>query len=516
MRRALAGGVLALLLVAASGCVRPKLGGTLVLGTTQDVDAWNEYLSAQAFAVSLHRRIWLRLARETSGIERDPEAFAPSLASSWSFSPDRKTLTFTLRDAVWSDGSPVTADDVVFTWRAQTSPEVAWVGASEKEHIVSVEADGERRAVFRFDRAYPEQLADAVDGGILPRHAYGAIPFDRWRSHDWSKGAVGSGPFLLEAHEPGASITLVRNPRFWDPDRPRLDRVVVAIVPDAASLVTQFLSGTIDWIDTLPPADAERVEAKGGSVRAIAVPGYDYVGWNESRPPFDDREVRRALTSAIDRRALVDELLYGFGTVASGPVPSTWWCADREIVPLPLDVAAARATLERRGYVPGRPLELEMATNAGNRVREGALVKLQAQLGAVGVRVRTAPMEMKAFREKVASGGYDAYVGGWRFAGKIDLESLFGSRSFPPEGSNVVRYASPEVDRALAALAGGSDPASLRPVYAELQRRLVDDQPYTFLYEAKRLVATGPRVRGVVIDAAADHLSALERAEVAP
>lgn len=513
----------ALALVAALGCSRagapsgergPR-GGTLVLGVTTDVDAWNEYLSAQAAAISLHKRIWLRLAQETPDAAKGPEAFAPLLATAWTFSPDRRELRFTLRETTWSDGTPITADDVAFTWRAQIDPTVAWVGASNKREIEAVEPAGPREVVFRFARAYPEQLADAVDGGILPKHVYGAIPFDRWRTHDWSATVVGSGPFLLERHAPGEEIALRRNPRFYDPERPRVDRVVARIVPDAAALLAQFRAGGLDWVEGVAPAEgASLATLPGVTVSTLDVPGFDYVGWNGSRPPFDDPEVRRALTLALDRRALVDDLLYGFGRVSAGAVPSFWWNADASIAPLPFDPEESRRVLSRKGFGPDRPLRIEMMTNVGNRLREGVVLKLQDQLAKVGVLVSPRPLEMKAMREIAASGNYDAFVGGWRFGAKIDLGSLFASASVPPAGSNVVFYRSPEMDRLLDGLASGADAAGVRPTYAAIERRLRDDQPYTFLYEIRRLVATGPRLSGVRLDVPTDPLARLDEVEV--
>lgn len=492
----------------------PARGGTIVLGVTTDVDAWNEYLSAQAAAVTFHKRIWLRLAQESVDAARGPEAFDPLLASGWTFSPDRHELRFRLREANWSDGVPVHADDVVFTWRAQTSPEVAWVGAANKRRIVAVEAVGPREVLFRFDRPYPEQLADAVDGGIVPKHVFGEVPFEAWRTHDWSRSVVASGPFLLERHAPGEEIVLARNPRFFDPSRPRADRVVARIVPDAAALLAQFRAGGLDWIEGVAPAEAAGLAAiPGVRVAAVDVPGFDYVGWNGSRPPFDDPEVRLALTLAIDRNALVEDLLFGHGRVSAGPVPSFWWNADPALKPLPHDPARARGILESRGYGPKRPLTVEVMTNVGNRLREGVLVKIQEQLSDVGVRVVARPLEMKALREIASSGRYDAFVGGWRFGSKIDLGSLFGSASFPP-GSNVVFYRSAEMDRLLEGLASGTDAAALRGVYAEIGRRLQADQPYTFLYEIRRLVATGPRLTGVRFDVPTDTLARLDEVEV--
>jgi len=506
----------------------PKKGGTLVVGAISDIDSWNEYLSRQASSVDLLRRVYLRLARPLGDTRDHPPTFEPQLAESWASSDDGKTLTFRLRDCTWSDGKPITAQDVVFTWKAQVAPDVAWVAASSKERITAVEQGADARTVvFRFDRAYPDQMGDAVDGGILPEHVFGAVPFADWRTQDWSFAHVGSGPFLPERHEPGQEIALERNPRYFVKDAPLVDRVVVRIVPDASNLVTQLLAGGIDFLDGVPPREAARVGAAAGTkLLPYDEPKYDYLGWNGSKAPFSDPKVRAALTLAIDRKALVDDLLFGYGRVSQGPILSFWWGADREQASWPYDLEEAKRRLFDLGFRPGKdgtlarngkPLAFEITTNAGNRLRESMLVKIQEQLARAGVRVAPVPLEMKTFMERNMSGKYDAYLGGWRFTGKIDLRSIFRSDQVPAKGgNNVVFFKSPEVDRLIDALDTASTWNAMVPTLRDVQRRIHDEAPYTFLYETQRIAAAGRRLHGARVDIPSDPLARLETWSVEP
>jgi peptide/nickel transport system substrate-binding protein len=489
----------------------PSRGGSIVLGSISDVDSWNEYRSHQWFAVNLLRRMFLRLALEPGTPDAGPNAFTPVLAESWTFAEDGLSLTFRLREATWSDGRPITAEDVRFTWMAQTSEDVAWVGAEGKEHITDVEVIDPRTATFHFDLGYPYQLADAVDGGIIPKHVFGEIPFDQWASHDWSQVSIASGPFMLESHRAGVETVLVRNPRYYAEGFPLADRIVVRYVPDIGNLLTQVLSGDIDYVENVPPRDASRL-AQNPDVTLIPFdyPSYDYLGWNGNRPPFGDAELRRALALAIDCEALVEDLLYGFGLVSNGPLPSSWWGAARDIAPLPYDPDEARRILAEKGYdgsTAEKTLEVEMLTNSGNRLREDMLVKIQEQLSKVGVRVQVRPMEMRAMREKVTGGDYDVYLGGWVFSGRVDLSVFFQSGA----PYNVVGYSSEEVDRLFAELDGCSDWDTMAPLLRQVQQRIHEDQPYTFLYEPRRIAAHGPRIAGVKIDIPSASLARLER-----
>lgn len=494
----------------------PRHGGTLVIGSTTDADAWNEYVSQQTLAQNLLRRIYARLAQEQGDTREHPPSFEPLLASSWSFSPDRLTLTVHLADAAWSDGAPITAGDVRFTFKAQTAPEVGWTGASTKERIKDVEAVDARTAVFHFDRAYPEMLQDAFEGGIVPEHVFGKVPFDRWRTYDWSTVKIGSGPFVLESWKPGEEIALAKNPRYLKAGLPVIDRLVVRVVPDVGNLETQLSAGAVDYVEGIPPQDAKRLsETAGVALLVFDNPMFDYVGWNGAKAPFKDRDVRRALTLAIDRKAIVEDLLYGYGRVSSGPLLSTWWAADPGLEPLPYDPDEARRILAAKGYDAKHPLKFELTTNAGNRVREAVALKIQEQLSRIGVIAAPRPIEMKAFRERNVAGNYDAYIAGWRFNGKLDLASIFGGKSLPPKGSNVVAYRSADADLLLSAIASAGDWTVAKDAYAKLAQQISQDQPYTFLYEGQRIAALGPRLRDMRIDVPSDPLARIETCWIA-
>ena len=511
-----------------ANAAEPSRGGTVVLGSITDMDSWNEYTSRQSFATYVLRRIFPGLATGEGDGGNGPESFEPLLAESWERSEDGLTITFRLREATWSDGHAISAEDVRFTWLAQTSDEVPWANADVKSQITDVVVDDERTVTFHFDHEYAYALTDAVVGGILPQHVFGKVPFDEWATHDWSSYTIGSGPFLLERYTAGQEIVLARNPLYFDPEFPLVDRVVVRIVPDVLNLVTQLQSGEIDFMTGIPPREASRLTADSRAAVEIVpfrLPRYEYLGWNGKRPPFDDRMVRRALTLAIDRAALVEDLLYDFGEVSSRPVPSHWWGAAEDLDPWPYDPEQARSILAERGFSTvaadgtavgrGPALEFDLVTNTGNRLREDALVKIQAQLARIGVTVHVRSIEQRTLIQNVTRGEFDGYLGGWNFIGKVPLGALFGSDYAPPRGFNVVGYHAVDVDATLAQLDLASDWREMKPLLDTIQRRIHDDQPYTFLFERDGIAAFGSRLHNVRIDHPDDPLAGLERVWVA-
>ena len=503
----------------------PVSGGTVVIGVISDMDSWNEYLAKQTSSLKVLRRIYMPLARETWGDSGRGPTLEPRIAESWSTSSDGLSVTFNLREMTWSDGTPLTAEDVRFTWTTQIAPEVAWSNADTKSAIRDVRVEDDRTVTFVLHRTYPEAMADIITGGILPRHIFEQVPFAEWPTYDWSMAQVGSGPYLLHRHRPGEEVSLKRNPRFYRPGLPYLDRLVYRIVPDLGNLILQLQAGTVDLVDGIAPWHAEALlSVRSLDIREMPTLGYEYIGWNTTRPPLDDPEVRKALTMAMNREGIVEELLYGHGRVSAGPIPASYRVAVNG-TPWPYDPDESKKILAARGFKPkdgilqrdGRPFEIEMMTNAGNELRSMVMVRVQEQLGRIGVKVRLLPpMQMSAFVERNMSGDFDAYVAGWMFDGKVELRTLFASGAVPPGGFNVVRYNSPDCDDAIQALESSPTIPLMTVALQRIHDRIHADQPYTFLFESTRLVASSSRLHDLALDVPGDALANLELAWIDP
>ena len=291
--------------------------------------------------------------------------------------------------------------------------------------------------------------------------------------------------------------------------------MVFRVVPDPAALVERLLAGELDFYDGLSPLDAERIRASP-RLRLLVADSrqFDYIAWNGRRAPFDDPAVRRALTLGIDRQALVDVLWRGFARVAAGPVPAGVWARDPELAPWPYDPDAARTLLASRGFADhdgdgvldrdGRPLRFELTTNASNRLRSDAAVLIRDQLKRIGVDVQPRTLELQALVERNQAGDFDATIAGWAIDTTLDLRPYFHSSEIA-DGQNFVAYRNAEVDRALDRARSEPDLASARPLLVRVQRILRDEQPYTFLWEPRRLAAVARDLEGVEVT----HLSSL-------
>ncbi|MEM7051010.1 MAG: ABC transporter substrate-binding protein [Acidobacteriota bacterium] len=487
----------------------PRRGGQIVIGTTADMGSTNPLIVGSNRPTDMIlRHVYLQLVRERADFESGPPSFAPDLAESWQWSEDHKVVTFALRqDARWSDGTPVTAADVRFTWQAQMDPDIAWDTAYAKESITDVEVVDQHTVRVHFDRVYPNQMLDLNESYILPQHLWGRVPFAEWRQKsEWFRdNAVYSGAFEIASWTPQQEIVLERNEAYYDPELPRLDRVIYRIVPDQTNHVTQLLSGSIDMAGTLSPENLERLEEQPHiELRSFWGPSYIFIAWNQRSPLFQERDVREALTLAIDRATMVESLWGDKGRVANSPIIQNVWIHNPDLEPYAYDPNRAKELLAKHGWRDtdgdgvldrdGQPFAFDLMTNEGNRQRIDATVIIQSQLARLGIQATPRILEFQSFVKKTNEGEYDAALSGWTMPTTLDFRYAFHSDEIG-HGSNFIAYSNPDTDRLLDQIAAQSELADAEPLLLELQEVLNQQLPYTILWESKRIVGMNRRIR---------------------
>ncbi|MCP3982131.1 MAG: hypothetical protein GY716_22725 [bacterium] len=514
----------------------PQLGGRLVVALTADVDSWNPYTTHELTSAGILELLYPRLVHES-----DDGGFIPWLAERWETSTDGRELTFHLRrDAVWSDGSAVTCDDVRFTHRIQRAEELAWAGAYLKDRILAVDCPDPRTVVFRFDAAYPNQMLDANDDAIVPA-SYAAVPLADWPSEVWEDRIVSCGPFLLVGVRRGQEAILERDPHWWGAGETHLDQVVLRVYADSASAVNQLLEGDVDLVGKLPPLRAAEVEAHDDlQLLDLASLSYTYLGWNALEPQayrsdrrrrgcmdeggcdefpgeilrlrrshphpiLSDAEVRRAISLAIDRRDLIDGLLSGYGQPGSSPIASALWAHDPSTA-LAFDPRAAGALLDRAGWVrtspastrekDGTPLVLRAIINGENRMRREILDRVAASLAGVGVVLEAEILPRREFVVRARNKQFDAVLSGWWAGTRIQPQDLLHTRAAAGRGNNLVSWSTPESDELLDRGARATSRDEALQHWLAWQKIFRDEQPLSILYEERRLVGVSRRVRG--------------------
>jgi peptide/nickel transport system substrate-binding protein len=493
----------------------PQQGGTIVVASASDIRGVNQLVGrTDAFTQSVLNRLFLSLLEERPDFADHPPTFGPEIATSWKWSEDRLELTLRLRDdLLWSDGVRLTAEDVVWTWQVQVSEEISWSQSTSKDNIDSMEAVDATTLVVRFKEKNDSQLWDLNEGVILPKHAWSELPLSEWQlDQDWfADHLTVSGPYRLETWERQQQIILVRNEKHFDRSLPMMDRIVFRIVPQELNRIGQLLSGELDFVNNVSISEAGNTGQTDDVVFQSYWSGrYNFICWNLNNPLFAKRQIRQALTMAIDRQALIDALLFGRATISTSPILSTVWAHNRALEPWPYDPKRSRVLLESQGWADtnddgiidknGQPFTFEMITNIGSRPRVDALIMIQEQLRRIGIEVKVRSMEFKSLSDLVSSQDFDAFLLGWAVDTSLDQTSIFHSDSIE-NGSNFGAYSNREVDRLIELANTDLDLGHRTQVLHEIQSLIHDDQPYTFLWESQRLAGISKRVQNATPNA---------------
>ncbi|MFP5355861.1 MAG: ABC transporter substrate-binding protein, partial [Gemmatimonadota bacterium] len=257
------------------------------------------------------------------GLVRPDETLRPTpdLAESWTTSDDGLRITFKLRPGVtWHDGAPFSAHDVKFTFDQIVDLSSGSRLRSDFAALAGVDVEDSLTVAFRLRTPFaPFLTLLGYNAGILPKHLLQGKPLSAATDFN-RRHPVGTGPFMVQEVVPGASITLVRNPRYVG-SAPHLDRIVFKVVPDLNAQVAQLRAGELDLI-TIEPANLASVQgAPGIEVLQVPVVQHYYVAFNTARPRFRSAEVRRALGMAVNREAIIRGVLRDYADLPRGTIP---------------------------------------------------------------------------------------------------------------------------------------------------------------------------------------------------
>ncbi|MDD3312742.1 peptide-binding protein [Pseudodesulfovibrio sp.] len=481
----------------------PESGGSLVQAMLGEPSNLIAILATDGASHEIASQIYVSLIKYDKDLNLVPYA-----AESFEILNDGRLLRFKLRHGIrWFDGAPLTARDVEFTYRLTLDPETP---TAYKENLKAVSAF---RLIddYTFEVEYEKPFAKALITwamDILPEHA---LKGEDLLNTKYSRAPLGAGPYKLAEWTPGSRIVLTANPDFFE-GKPYIDRLVYRMIPDLSTQFLELKAGNLDAMDLTPLQHLYQTSGPGwdGSFNKFQYlsSGYTFLGFNMNHPFFKDVRVRQAIDFAIDRRELVEGVLYGLGAAANGPYKPGTWQYDETIKPRPYDPARARELLAEAGWADtdgdgvldkdGTPFAFSIITNQGNTQRIKTGVILQQRLGDVGIRVGLRTVEWAAFiKEFIDKGRFDATILGWNILEDPDIYSVWHSSMAVDGGLNFTRYKNPRLDELLERGRRMVVPAERKPVYDEVQQILHDEVPYCFLYVPKALPIVQARVQNI-------------------
>jgi peptide/nickel transport system substrate-binding protein len=477
----------------------PSRGGTAVVAIGADFDVFNELATT---AVLVDQVIGHVLFQNLMVYDENLD-YAPALADSFWVAADGLSASFRIRDGVrWHDGVPVTVDDVIWSFEMSKLDEVAYPERQTLQYVQQAERVDDRTVRFVFNAVHAEPLADFIFWTPMPKHLLEGVPPIEMINAQFNRQPVGNGPFRFVSWKANEQVVLEANEDFWA-GRPYLDRIVFRVIPENATAITELLSGGIDLYGGVSPMDMGRLE-ESEIARPLSYPslGFTSLIFNLENPLLADVRVRRALTLATDRQALIEGLLRGYAELTAGPVAPSQWERNAVLEPWPHDPDAAARLLAEAGWrdtdgdeildKAGRPFRFQMITDTDN-LREDVLVALQSQFREIGVNARAQSVEANTLGDKWMSGDFEAILISLELYLRFDATLIFETGA-PFNGGS---YSNLRVDDLMRRARTTQDRAEAKPLWDEFQAILHEDSPFIFLYFAHARWGASRRLQGV-------------------
>lgn len=416
----------------------------------------------------------------------------PLLATSYKVADDGLSWTFTLRDGVtFSDGSALDSADVVYSLKRHLRHGGALPLSAP---ITGVSASGARTVVVTLSRPYAPLLADLATFAnvILPKDLGGRT------EKEFFKDPVGTGPFTVSSWDRRTGeITLAANKTYWQ-GRPSLDKVEFTVVDDDNQLLQQLQAGQVDVIDSVPAANVAQLRANP-DVKVTVSDSWQQglLAFNTVDGAFQDVHLRRAVASALDRKAIAKATTYGTATPATTFLPSSIRFSAQHTRILGYDPARARAELAQSKHSGGLSATLIVENSSTSQTQQAQAV--QAALAKIGVKVKIEPLDSTTFWTRFGKRDYDLAVT-WAISDTGDPSNLVNWQLLPDVADSYhTGYRDSEVTRLAAKGVAATDDAARAGIYARIQQIAADDVPTVPLTYIPTITATRSDVHGLVV-----------------
>jgi peptide/nickel transport system substrate-binding protein len=500
MRHMTFAGLVVFFVLALAGVGGAQPAGTLVVGLVAEPVNLDP---AQVTDLN-SGRVGRRIVETLVTFPEESTQVVPGLAESWTISKDGLRYTFKLRKGItFHDGSAFDAESVKFSIERQINPDHPFNKLGKYPfanfffgNVKAVEVIDPSTVEFilKEPRASFITILTAAAASIVSPTAvkkFGA---------DYPSSPVGTGPFKFVSWERGQRVVLEKNPAYWK-FPVKLERVVYRPIVEDQARLTELLTGSLDLIVGVPPDYVGQLEnhAKVSMLRQVGSHVW-YLGINNQKKPFDDRRVRQALNYAVNKEAIVRDVLKGTGAVSAGPVLPRTWGADSGLKPFPYDPDRAKKLLAEAGYPNGFTTTLwTPESGSGMQSPVAMSTVIQSNLKAVGVNATIQTMEWGAFLTKLRTKEQDLFALSW-MSGNEDpdmvMYPLLHSSQHTPVGPNRALYKNAKFDDLLQQARLTTDQAKRAALYREAQKILVDDPPWIFIDHEVQTAAFAKRVQG--------------------
>jgi peptide/nickel transport system substrate-binding protein len=494
----------------AAPALAQKQGGVLRIPSSNSPASMSIHEESTRYAVTPAMGVFNNLVLFDQHIKQNTlDAVRPELAESWSWSDDVRELTFKLRHGVkWHDGKPFTARDVKCTWdmlagksaeKLRVNPRKAWY-----RNLQEVTVAGEDEVIFHLAHPQPWLLALLASGAspVYPCHVSPA----QMRQHP-----IGTGPFKFVEYKPNESIKLARNPDYWKPGRPYLDAIEYSIIPNVSTQMLAFAAGKFDmsfpYGVSIPLLKDVKAQVPQAECEVTLDNGSRTMVVNRAVPPFNNPDLRRAMSLALDRKAFVEILTEGQGVVGAAMLPppeGVWGMPADMLARLPgyePDVAKrraeARAIMEKLGYGPEKRLPVAVTTRNLQGYRDPAEIMID-QLKEIYIDGQLDPVDTAIYFPKLIRKDYTVGMAITETA-LDDPDQMYFENYVCGADRNYTGYCDPEFDKMVERQSAEPDIEKRRKLVWEIERKLARDQARPVIFYTRGATCWQPQVKGLVL-----------------
>lgn len=457
----------------------------LIIGTSADIN--NLDLQKQQDAVN---NIVLKLTHETLVFFTNEGTFEPRLCTSWEFEDDTH-IVFKLHDGMkFSDGSPLTAEDIKFTYDMGLKNELSVLKGLKQVDVVDPLTI--KLTIDSYSNEFVQSLS-SVPVSIQSKKAYESGMKEPY--------LIGSGPYKLEKWEPDEYVTFVKNENYWG-DKPGVsERITFKPIKEASTRAIALQNGEIDVcidpsMDNLP--DLEKDE----NVTVFTKPGTRlfYLGFNVTKAPWDNLKLRQAVAHAIDRKGIIDVVLQGKGLPQTTVLNRGLWSFYDDMPGFPYDVEKAKAALKESGYTPGEKLPL-LISNETDYSQVAQFI--QANLKEIGLDIEIQTVEPATLKTECVNSTQGLYLWRWNEDSKVDF--VFRDLFYTGSKSNYSHFSDPKADELTDLVLTEKDPQKRLEDSKQLQEYLVEQVPQVPLYIKDLLIAYNKNLKGTYLYGGGNH-----------
>lgn len=415
------------------------------------------------------------------------------LAESWELK-GLTTYSFKIKKNLrFSDGSPLTSEDIKFTFESILDPKTASPHRKTFESIDHIETPDPETVIFYLKKPYAPFLFSLTMGIVSGKKG----------------GEVGSGPYQLKEWSPDEKLVLKANPYFYDTP-PKIKEMIIKIIPEDTIREMELQKGSIDFLENALPPDFLPFLEKDTHFSVYKTEGttYAYLGLNLRDPILSRLKVREAMAFAINRETIIKEVLKGLGKSATGLLSSTHWAYEGNVEGYSYDPQKAKKLLDEEGLT--LPAGGESRFKLVYKTSQNDLSKrigevIQQQLKEVGIQMEIRTYEWGTFYSDIKSGNFQLYSLRWVGIEDPDIYyDLFHSSSVPPLGANRGHYNNPEIDRLVEEGRVTLDPEKRKFIYQKIQKIIAHDLPYINLWTFSNVTVLKKGLNGYIPDPSGD------------